>query len=144
MKEGEVKRQEYFNLGKKAATEVVKEYSEGESGSEFFVKLKDLNRQAQLHRLMFLWRKAYTRARGGSRLIQVFYHLHKRILLFGTTKNLLGERGTINRHEILKRKTCLIMPDSKFKVYWNIIIILLLLYTALFVPFKIAFIETDG
>ena len=93
---------------------------------------------------MFLWRKAYTRARGGSRLIQVFYHLHKRILLFGTTKNLLGERGTINRHEILKRKCCLIMPDSKFKLVWNIIIVQLLLYTALFVPFKIAFIETDG
>ena len=43
-KEGQVKRQNYFNLGKKAAEEVVKEYSEGESGSEFIVKLKDLNR----------------------------------------------------------------------------------------------------
>ena len=37
------------------------------------------------------------------------------------------------------------MPDSKFKTAWNIIIILLLLYTAIFVPFKIAFIiEADG
>ena len=37
------------------------------------------------------------------------------------------------------------MPDSKFKMIWNIIIIMLLLYTAIFVPFKIAFIvEADG
>ena len=36
------------------------------------------------------------------------------------------------------------MPDSSFKTFWNIIIIVLLLYTALFVPFKIAFIETNS
>ena len=93
---------------------------------------------------MFLWRKAYTRARGGSRLIQVFYHLHKRLLMYGTTKNLLGERGTINKHELLKNKSCLLMPDSKFKAFWNIIIITLLLYTALFVPFKISFITIES
>ena len=36
------------------------------------------------------------------------------------------------------------MPDSKFKQVWNLIIIALLLYTAIFVPFKIAFIQNDG
>ena len=92
---------------------------------------------------MFLWRKAYTRARGGTRLIQVFYHLHKRILLFGTTKNLYGENGTLGHREMLKKKCCLIMPDSKFKTVWNILIIFLLVYTALFVPYKLAFIESD-
>ena len=35
------------------------------------------------------------------------------------------------------------MPDSKFKVFWNIVIIMLLMYTAIFVPYKIAFIEND-
>ena len=38
----------------------------------------------------------------------------------------------------------LIKPDSRFKAFWNMIIIVLLLYTAIFVPFKIAFIQTDS
>ena len=35
------------------------------------------------------------------------------------------------------------MPTDQFKTLWNILIVLLLIYTALFVPFKLAFIETD-
>ena len=35
------------------------------------------------------------------------------------------------------------MPDSRFKTYWNLIITLLLLYTASFVPYRIAFIDDN-
>ena len=35
----------------------------------------------------------------------------------------------------------LILPESKFKMVWNLIIIALLLYTAIYVPYKIAFIN---
>ena len=73
----------------------MKEYSEGESDTEFLLRIKDLKKEAQLHRIMFLWRKAYTRARGGSRLIYVFYHLHKHVLKYGTTKNLFGEKSNL-------------------------------------------------
>ena len=39
----------------------------------------------------------------------------------------------------------LILPESRFKMVWNMIIIFLLLYTAIFVPYKVAFInEKDG
>ena len=71
----------------------VDEYSEGESGSSFPVRYRDLKKEKQLHRVLYLWRKVYQRSRGGARLIQVFYNLHKKILLFGTTKNLLGQNG---------------------------------------------------
>lgn len=36
------------------------------------------------------------------------------------------------------------MPYHKTKAIWTIIIIILLVYTAIFVPFKIAFILDDG
>jgi hypothetical protein len=39
---------------------------------------------------------------------------------------------------------CIIFPDSKFKTAWNLIIIVLLLYTAIVVPFRIAFVEKSG
>ena len=36
------------------------------------------------------------------------------------------------------------MPQDKFKVFRTIVIVLLLVYTAIFVPFKIAFVETES
>ena len=35
------------------------------------------------------------------------------------------------------------MPDAKIKAYWNFIIIFLLIYTASFVPYRIAFIDDN-
>ena len=35
------------------------------------------------------------------------------------------------------------MPDSKFKTFWNIIVILLLAYTSTVVPFQVAFVDVD-
>ena len=36
-------------------------------------------------------------------------------------------------------KTCVIMPDDKYKRRWNLWIGLLLLYTGIFVPLRVAF-----
>ncbi len=36
------------------------------------------------------------------------------------------------------------MPKDKFKTVWNTINILMLIYTILYMPFKIAFIDDDG
>lgn len=33
------------------------------------------------------------------------------------------------------------MPDSKFKQYWNLFITVLLIFTAVYVPFKTAFVD---
>ncbi len=38
----------------------------------------------------------------------------------------------------------ILMPNSKFKIFWNLVIIALLLYTALYVPYKIAFLDDTG
>ena len=35
------------------------------------------------------------------------------------------------------------MPDSKFKTFWNITVIALLLYTSTVVPFQVAFVDVD-
>ena len=40
-------------------------------------------------------------------------------------------------------KSCplIIMPQSKFKLSWNLVIIVLLLYTATYMPYRICFID---
>ena len=90
---------------------------------------------------MFLWRKAHLRARGGAILIKNFYTLHQKVLKEGTTRNLFGEKIIKDRMEAYKKMRWLILPESKFKMVWNLIIIALLLYTAIYVPYKIAFIN---
>ena len=78
-------------------------------------------------------------------LIHSFYSLHKRVLKLGTVKNLYGDFSDKQKLSSLKKSAkCIILPDSKFKMTWNIVVIVLLLYTAVFIPFKIAFIEDDS
>ena len=36
------------------------------------------------------------------------------------------------------------MPDSKFKTFWNITVIALLLYTSTVVPFQVSFVDVDS
>ena len=94
---------------------------------------------------MFLWRKAHLRARGGSILVKQFYKLHQKVLKVGTTRNLFGEKFIKGKLERAQKMKYLILPESRFKMVWNMIIIFLLLYTAIFVPYKVAFInEKDG
>ena len=94
---------------------------------------------------MYLWRKAHLRARGGAILLKNFYRLHKKILKQGTTRNLFGEKVVKDRLAQKKKMRFLIFPESRFKIIWNLVIIALLLYTAIFVPYKVAFIhEKDG
>lgn len=33
------------------------------------------------------------------------------------------------------------MPNSKFKVFWNFVTLILLIYTGTYVPFKVAFVS---
>lgn len=43
-----------------------------------------------------------------------------------------------------KKRNCLIYPQDKIKTLWTVVIVFLLIYTAIFVPYKIAFIETES
>ena len=69
-------------------------------------------------------------------IIHKFGDLNRRIYLYGTSKKLdLKEEDEIVPSKLV------ILPDSKFKIMWNIIMVILLLYTATFVPYRTAFID---
>ena len=38
----------------------------------------------------------------------------------------------------------IMLPENKFKILWNFVILMLLLYTATFVPYRTAFIDDGG
>lgn len=58
--------------------------------------------------------------------------------MFGVSKRL----EEIELEEILPKY--ILQPNSNLKSYWNIVNIMLLLYTALFMPYRIAFIDDES
>lgn len=60
-----------------------------------------------------------------------------KIIKFGVSRKL----DEMNKNDRIGRY--IILPDSKFKAIWNTILITLLIYTATFTPFKVAFMEDD-
>ncbi|MEE4248579.1 MAG: hypothetical protein V2I33_24640 [Kangiellaceae bacterium] len=82
------------------------------------------------------------------------------IQLYGTTNtaNLLESIGSKDLEQVIRGRAakfiidklnrertpfCVIHPASRFKSLWNIVLVILLLYTATIMPFRMAFIETD-
>lgn len=83
----------YFRQGRD--TKEVDNFSEGESGSEFPVRIKSLKRNSQIQRIIFLWKKAYKVAVVGAFLISASYALHQELLKKGSTKCLMGSKQHI-------------------------------------------------
>ena len=64
--------------------------------------------------------------------------------MFGTTKNINYDPNLVHREAYKKKHAWIILPDSTFTKYWNIIIMLLLCYTATFLPISVAFFDVDS
>jgi Ion transport protein len=78
------------------------------------------------------------KAKGAVLVLDRFSSLTRRIYLFGTSKKLKFE---IEKEE--KVRWFVIMPEGKVRMCWNFVVLLLLMYTAIFVPFQTAFVEDD-
>ena len=61
--------------------------------------------------------------------------MNKKIYLFGISRNL----EDVEVVEFVP--PYIIMPTSTFKSYWNIVNIILLIYTAIYMPYRISFID---
>ena len=116
-------------------------YSEGESGAEEnrlgidFLKMRERDKDK---RISMLWYKMLAKAKGAVLVLHRFGHLTRRIYLFGTSKKLKFE---VEKEEIVK--WFIILPESRTRMTWNTIVLVMLLYTATFVPYRTSFIESD-
>jgi len=90
-----------------------------------------------------MWKKLYKKLLGGVKINILWKKVHKKILAMGSTANLndnfkrsMGDEGDCCSYLI-------ILPDNVFHKYWDPVMVLLLMYTAFFVPYKIAFMAVD-
>jgi hypothetical protein len=91
-------------------------------------------------RVADLWRATLGKARGAVGVLQTFGDLNRRIYLHGSSK----KNDALELQDQIQPLPFILMPDSKVLSTWNFIMMLLLLYTATYVPFKTAFVEESS
>lgn len=84
------------------------------------------------------------KSKGAALIVQQFSSLDTKIKIFG--RQLLVAKVPINEEESSEVKPCflIIMPNSGLKTFWNVLIIAMLIYTATYVPYRVAFVESRG
>ena len=127
---------------------ISQEFSSGESEKEEdmvnyiderkpYVAFNKLNQRDQVDRLFFNWQMLVKKLRGSIYLIQAFAFLHKSMYVKGTTKTSKLDYREEEEHTV---PCYVIMPNWAFKKLWSAIIQIILIYTAIYVPFKLSFI----
>jgi hypothetical protein len=86
-----------------------------------------------------LWRICYIKAFGAANILMIFNKLHDRVIEFGTSKNIHINHDILAKRIMEKRSKFILLQDDPFKRFWNVLIILLLLYVATYVPYDICF-----
>jgi hypothetical protein len=105
-------------------------------------KYKNANTDGKVNILLHKWHSIFIQARG-----VVFLLRHKdavaiKVKLFGR-QLLSGNVEKFQGEEAEKLPWYIIAPHGKFKMVWNIFILLFLFYTIIFVPFSLAFLDDD-
>ncbi len=89
------------------------------------------------HRVMELWKKTVAKAKGAVKVIQIFGDLNRRIYLYGSDK----KHDYLIEQDKLKPLWCILYPQSTVKNIWNVVMMLLVIYTGTYIPYKTAFVE---
>jgi len=87
-------------------------------------------------RMIDLWRRVTAKAVGGAKIIRRFEELSENITMFGASR-----RVAVDIEEDIEPLPFILLPDNRFKMVWNGITMLLLFYTASFVPYRTSFID---
>ena len=120
-------------------------YSSGNSSESDMIVIQkekewsEMNRDERDNHSFVLWRRLTQKLKGSVTVINSFSRLNRRMFLSGTTKSL----AFLNVKE-KKPHWWLIQPNTKLNTAINTMSHLLLVYTAIVVPYQVAFLsETD-
>ena len=86
-----------------------------------------------------LWRRLIIKAFGGAKIVRRFAELSEDITMFGASRKI-----DLDIEEEIIPLPFVLLPENWFKMFWNFVIMFLLLYTATFVPYRTAFIDDDS
>lgn len=90
-----------------------------------------LSDEERSDRMCFLWRRSIAKLRGAVKVLEIFGDLNRRLYLYGSNK----KQDYLIESEKEKPLPIVLMPSSKFRTAWNSIMMLLMLYTGIYVPY---------
>lgn len=125
---------EDFSSGESEREEDMVNYIDGRKP---YVAFNRLEQNDQVDRLFFMWQLLYRKLRGSVYLVQAFTALHNSLYVKGTTKTWKHDK---EERDDQVPEWYVIMPNWTFKKIWSAIIQMILIYTAIYVPFKLSFI----
>lgn len=115
------------------------DYSSGESDSEYTSMFAYLPTEQKTKRILHLWKRFTVKARGVNLILRLFQEAKGQIKVQGT---LNIKNNNVDTQDLIPRTydtKYVIMPESPKKQRWDILIALLLVYTGLAVPLRVAF-----
>lgn len=122
--------------------EVGEEYTSGESEhDEHRLKFSELQGLERREHLVEMWRLLFLKAYGAHVIDVSFNRAHDRVIKHGTTKNIgLDKRNNVQAF-YGEKLPFVLLAENKFRRFWNLLMMALLLYVALVVPFTICFFQ---
>ena len=82
------------------------------------------------------WRQAISKARAGFHIIKLFTDIQNNLMLFGSKR--------VKDEKTEHKPWFILSPNHPIKLIWNIISVIMLLYTAIVMPFQVCFDDSDG
>jgi len=115
-------------------------YSSGES--DFDNTRNDfmtLTEEERPEHLFELWRLAFLKSMGAASVKRIFTKLQNRIITYGSVKNINRTKADVEQYIISKKPGIVFLQEHWFKRFWNMLVIVLLAYVAMFMPYNICF-----
>ena len=63
-------------------------YSVGDSDTEFETNFQELSKHEKVERVIYLWHRAFSKAKGAAHILAKFGDLNKKIYLYGAAKKM--------------------------------------------------------
>jgi len=82
-----------------------------------------------------MWRKAFVKSKAAGQFINFIRDIQDKIYTIGISHNIEDQT---NQQKIPK---CIILPSSRFSQVWSLVIAVLLIYTATYMPYKTCFVD---
>ena len=120
--------------------DVEPDYASGESEYDNArIEFNSLKQSELQEHLKELWRLCYLKSLGASQIKKVFYKLHQRVINYGTTKNINTHKADSELKILKEKSSYILLPDDNIKKYWNVLMVFLLAYVALWLPINVCF-----
>lgn len=96
-----------------------------------------MDEEEKANHIMSLWLRTMAKLRGAVKVLEIFGDLNRRLYLYGSDK----KQDYLIEHESMKPCPFVMFPYSKPKTVWNLVMMVLMVYTGVYVPYKTAFID---